>query len=171
MTRLENLLGAHSLAMAGRLLADDPDGPRLPPSEAAALVTLLSHPGQTVAWLGDVVSLTSSGVTRLVERLVRLGWVERAAGEDGRTRTLRLTPAGTERAERVLSERQDALTRAVDVLTEQEQRTLESLLDKLLAHAADDRPSCLRVCRLCDRTACRSQGRDCPLQDAFDEHA
>jgi DNA-binding MarR family transcriptional regulator len=166
MSRLENLLGAHSLVVAERLLAQPSE---LAPSEAAALVTLLAHPGQTVGWLGDVVSLTSSGITRLVERLVRLGWVARSPGEDGRRRTLRLTDDGICRAEQVLDDRERALSRAVDALSEREQRSLETLLAKMLAHAADDRSSCLKLCRLCDRDACRSGDRGCPLQHTVDD--
>ena len=63
MARLENLLGAAALTVTD-----------LRPLSArrGALLTLLTHPGRPVAWLGDVLALTSSGATRLVSRLVKL---------------------------------------------------------------------------------------------------
>ena len=60
MTRLENLLGVQALAVVDRMTAGAP-------SESAALVTLLAHPGHGVGWLADVLGLTDSGGTRLVE--------------------------------------------------------------------------------------------------------
>lgn len=68
MSRLENILGAQSLALADRLLEAETGAAAMPGSERAALVTLLAHPDQTVRWLGDVLALTSSGGTRLVDR-------------------------------------------------------------------------------------------------------
>lgn len=61
--RLENLLGAQSLALADRLMsgAGESIGAGVSGSEYAALATLLAHPGRTVGWLGEVLGLTSSG--------------------------------------------------------------------------------------------------------------
>ena len=85
-------------------------------SESAALVTLLAHPGRTVGWLGGVLGLTTSGVTRLVERLVSAGLVERNTGRDARSRQLELSPAGAARAESILAGRRATLSRAVAAL-------------------------------------------------------
>lgn len=166
MSRLENLLGAHALALADRLLTgvDPLPGRGLSPSEAAALVTLLAHPGQQVSWLADVMALTSSGATRLVERLVEADWVERSTGNDARSRQLDLSTAGVDRAKLVLADRQAALSSALDCLSPAERVHLEVLLDKLVAGLADDRPTALRVCRLCDRAACCAGRHECPLQ-------
>ncbi len=124
--------------------------------------SLLAHPGQTVNWLEAVLGLTSSGVTRLVERLAVAGWVQRRTGEDGRRRQLALTVAGTARAESVLGGRRAALADALAVLSPPARATLEVLVDKVVAGLAEDRLAALRVCRLCDRAACG--GTDCPLQ-------
>nr|MBA2261644.1 hypothetical protein [Solirubrobacterales bacterium] len=43
-----------------------------------------------------------------------------------------------------------------------ERARLETLLDKVVAGLADDRPGALVVCRLCDRDACCA-GPGCPL--------
>lgn len=169
MSRLENLLGAHALALADRLWTGAA-GSGAPGSERAALVTVLAHPGRTVGWLGEVLGLTSSGVTRLVDRLVTDGWVVRSAGVDGRRRQVDLSAAGTERAQLFLADREAALGRTVAVLSGPERAQLEVLLDKLVTGLAEDRTAALRVCRLCDRSACREVDRECPLQHTmFDE--
>ncbi|MDT7749706.1 MAG: hypothetical protein QOD96_3368 [Pseudonocardiales bacterium] len=165
MARLENLLGAHSLALADRLLAgDEPAGTGASSSESAALVTLLAHPGRTVGWLGGVLGLTTSGVTRLVERLVSAGLVERNTGRDARSRQLELSPAGAARAESILAGRRATLSRAVAALSPSERVALESMLAKMVGGVTDDEFAALHVCRLCDRPACRDRGRACPLQ-------
>lgn len=165
MSRLENLLGAQALALADRLTSGSAGsaGPRLGASERAALVTLLAHPGQTVGWLGQVLELTSSGVTRLVERLVTGGWLVRGAGLDGRSRRLELTPAGADAARAVLADREAALGRMTRVLSAPERERLEALLEKMVPELAVDRPSALRLCRLCDRAACGGADRACPV--------
>lgn len=166
MARLENLLGAQALALADRLRdeAGRSAGAGVAGSDCAALVTMLAHPGQTVGWLGDVLGLTSSGATRLVERLIGSGHVEGRVGDDARRRQLTLTPAGTERAELVLSARSAALSRALAGLSRSERAQLERLLAKVIGGLAEDRMAALRVCRLCDRTACSGADRDCPLR-------
>jgi len=159
MSRLENLLGAQALAIADRLA--DPAAR----SEAGALVTLLACPGRGIGWLSDVLGLTDSGGTRLVERLVAAGMVAREPGLDARSRTLQLTQLGTEQARRLLADRDRELADCLDPLSTSERRTLERLLAKVVGGLADDRPSALRVCRLCDRRTCAGDtGLDCPLE-------
>lgn len=164
--RLLNLLGAQALALTDRLhAAGDPPGPPAgPASERAALVTVLAHPDRPVSWLGSVLGLTSSGVTRLVDRLVTAGWVTRTSGTDARRRSLALTAAGRERAHAVLHARRAALADVLDVLSAADRAELERLLALLVAGLADDRPVALRVCRLCDRTACAAGDTECPLE-------
>nr|WP_042185070.1 MarR family winged helix-turn-helix transcriptional regulator [Kibdelosporangium sp. MJ126-NF4]CEL16493.1 Transcriptional regulator, MarR family [Kibdelosporangium sp. MJ126-NF4]CTQ90445.1 Transcriptional regulator, MarR family [Kibdelosporangium sp. MJ126-NF4] len=170
MSRLENLLGAQSLALADHLLDADIDGAAaMPGSERAALVTLLAHPDRSVRWLGDVLGLTSSGGTRLVDRLVAAGWATRTTGQDARSRHVRLTRSGRARARRVLGSRQAVLTAALSVLSAQERDQLESLLDKVVSGLAETRLPALRVCRLCDRDACAAQERQCPLEHTVSE--
>jgi DNA-binding MarR family transcriptional regulator len=157
MARLENLLGAHALALVDRMSTGEA------PTERAALVTLLAHPGSGVGWLADVLGLTDSGGTRLVERLVADGLVARRPGADARSRVLELTPAGRRRAQEVLADREHALARAVAPLTDAERRTLERLLAKVVSGLTDDLPTAMRVCRMCDREACGVTSGRCPL--------
>lgn len=161
MSRLENLLGVQALALVDRISATG-----TPASESAALVTLLAHPDQGVGWLSEVLCLTDSGATRLVERLVAAGLLRRRPGADGRTRVLRLTAAGRRTATRLLAERHERLEQVLAPLGDTERRTLERLLEKMVAGLADDHPAALRTCRLCDRDACNSAQAACPLQHA-----
>ncbi|MFP5019319.1 MarR family winged helix-turn-helix transcriptional regulator [Pseudonocardia phyllosphaerae] len=161
MARLENLLGAYALSVTDELLG--PGG-----TDRAALVTLLAHPGRTVSWLADVLGLTGSGATRLVTRLEREGLVARTAGADTRERRVRLTVPGRERAHAVLDERADSLAARTTRLSSTQRRDLENLLGVLVGEAADTRLPALRTCRLCDRGACTSDGRECPLEHTVD---
>jgi DNA-binding MarR family transcriptional regulator len=165
MARLENLLGAQALALSDRLLAaTDRPGTGPSASERAALVTLLAHPDHAVSWLGDVLGLTSSGSTRLVDRLVAAGWVVRSAGVDARSRRVTLTRAGRSRARVVLNDRRTAMADALSALSEQDRGELERLLDVLIGNLAETRMPAMQVCRLCDRSACAADERECPLK-------
>ena len=163
MERLRNLLGAQALAITDLLLGDE-RGTRETVSERAALVTLLAHPDRPVSWLGTVLGLTSSGVTRLVDRLVAAGWVARTHGRDARSRQLALTAAGRDRAEAVLQAREAALAAVLAPLSVADRVELERLLQMLVSGLADARPRALQVCRLCDRAACASGDAECPLE-------
>src|SRR5829696_8333250 len=67
---------------------------------AAAIVVIAARPGLTLEYLRGPLGLSQPGVTRLVERLVGAGWVQRS-GRGGRGGLeLRLTPDG----ERVFDE-------------------------------------------------------------------
>lgn len=164
MARLENLLGAQALALTDRLLAagSGPTG-ATSATESAALVTLLAHPGRSVSWLGSVLGLTSSGITRLVDRLVAAGSATRTSGTDARSRRVQLTRAGRSRARAVLHARSSAMTDALSALSERDRSELERLLGLIVGSLAETRLPALQMCRLCDRTACASDGGACPL--------
>lgn len=154
------------MALSDRLHAAASKAAARSTSECAALVTLLAHPDHPVSWLGGVLGLTSSGSTRLVDRLVEAGWVTRTAGGDARSRRLRLTRAGRRRAHAVLDARGTAMTDAIGALSEHDRGELERLLGIIVAGLAETRLPTLQVCRLCDRTACASNDRGCPLEHA-----
>ena len=158
MARLENLLGVQALTLVDRMTDND-----LAPSESAALITLLAHPRSGVGWLADVLGLTDSGGTRVVERLVAAGLLQRRPGIDGRSRVLELTERGRAQAEAALSTRERELARALEPLSDAERQALERLLGKIVTRLADDRLAALHACRLCDREACAAGAR-CPLE-------
>jgi DNA-binding MarR family transcriptional regulator len=162
MARLENLLGAWSLTVADRMAAAGRE-PGLSASDQAAVVTLLAHPDRTVSWLGEVLALTSSGATRLVDRLVASSWVVRSPGGDARQRRLRLTDAGENVARSVLRARNEVLTECVATLDDRTRGQLEQALEQMVGASTRALPAAMRTCRLCDRSACRAEGHDCPL--------
>lgn len=162
MTRLENLLGALSLTIADRLREAGADQ-RMSASEQASLITLLAHPDRRVSWLGDVLGLTSSGVTRLVDRLVDRGWVTRSPGTDARQRRLELTASGAECARTLLHQRDEACGEVLAPLSRADRAALERLLERLVGGLHQDLAPALRTCRLCDVGACNAAGRECPL--------
>jgi DNA-binding MarR family transcriptional regulator len=170
MARLENLLGAWSLTVADRMAAVGRQA-GLSPSDQAAVVTLLAHPDRTVSWLGEVLALTSSGSTRLVDRLVAAGWVARSPGADTRQRRLRLTEAGEAIARSVIQARDEVLAECVAPLDGRARGQLERALDRMVGASTHALPAAMRTCRLCDRSACRAGGRDCPLDHTKREGA
>jgi len=162
VARLENLLGAWSLAVADRMAAAGRQA-GLSASDQAAVVTLLAHPDPTVSWLGEVLALTSSGATRLVDRLVAAGWVVRSPGGDTRQRRLRLTEPGEALARSVVRARNEVLTECLAPLDDRARGQLERTLERLVGASTHALPAAMRTCRLCDRSACRAEGHDCPL--------
>ena len=169
MSRLENLVGAFSLTVADRLV-DETNTRGLSASDHAALVTLLAHSGRPVSWLGEVLGLSSSGATRLVAA----GLVTRTAASDSRERRLRLTASGRRRATTALRARSETLASSIEVLTAAERDELENLLGRLVSSLTRARQPALHTCRLCDRDACASGGRACPLDHTVpveDAHA
>jgi DNA-binding MarR family transcriptional regulator len=170
MGRLENLVGAHSVAVADRLRAVGA-GHDLSASEQGALVTVLAHPDRPVSWLGEVLGLTSSGVTRLVDRLADRGWVTRTAATDARQRRLRLTAAGARRARSLNAARNEVLEGVLEPLSRAERADLERLLDRVVANLHDEFMPTMHTCRLCDREACRAGGRSCPLDHTVPDDA
>ena len=112
--------------------------------------------------LSEEVYLPQPSLSRLVDRLVADGLVSRSRGADARSRLLCLTRAGQGRADRILALRDDALGRTVGHLDEDDRRELERLLTLVVGGLAEDHPTALTVCRLCDRDACAEEP-GCPL--------
>lgn len=120
-------------AAIGRELSEADIWEDLLTSEYAVLHALSSEPnGLRITQLGDDVLLTQAGMSRLIDRLVARGLVERAKdARDARARRIRLTPAGIEAHRRVgrnfARQIAETMTRALD------SRQLEALRDASLA--------------------------------------
>jgi MarR family transcriptional regulator, lower aerobic nicotinate degradation pathway regulator len=85
--------------------------------------------------IADQMKVTRGAVTKLADRLIaRLLIVRKASREDGRAQTLALTPQGRSLVPELaaLADRNDA--EFFGVLTAAEQKTLERLLKRLIAH-------------------------------------
>ena len=139
-------------------------------SAAAALCALhefLDRP--TIDRLRQVLGLTPSGAVRLVDRLVEAGLVARGPGEDGRSRSVSLTPRGRRVAARVSAARAATLTGALAGLTARERATLGGLLDRVMANVVRAKDGGAWICRLCDLTACERAEGHCPAANAARE--
>lgn len=84
--------------------------------------------------LFEAMMMSSGGMTSLIDRLERGGWVSRAPNPDDRRGTLvTLTDAGLELTNRLVPEMVARQTAAVGTLTQDERTALARALEKLLA--------------------------------------
>lgn len=162
--RIANLLGAAALALTDLALAGVTAAAGTSPSGAAALVVLAGTPGLGVTELGRRVGLSQSAAARMTDSLEHAGLVTRRPGP-GRSVTVQVTDAGREAAAQLLGARAAPLDGVLTALDDDEQRTLATLLGKLLARLYDDIGSSDLMCRLCDRPAC-TVGAPCPVGQA-----
>ncbi|MCC3763333.1 MarR family transcriptional regulator [Glycomyces sp. TRM65418] len=135
----ESLLTAHAALM--KRFAAEPIWDELTMREYDVLYTLSKHDGPMRLFeLGRGVLLSQPALSRLVERLVDRGLLERAADpEDGRGVRLALTEAGRERQRRVGGRHAVDVARAVTAaLTDEEMRQLEAIGRKLAARSSTD---------------------------------
>jgi DNA-binding MarR family transcriptional regulator len=130
----ESLLTAHASLM--KRFGAEPIWDEVSMREYDVLYTLSKHDGPMRLYeLGRGVLLSQPALSRLVERLVDRGLVERTADPaDGRGVRLALTAAGRERQRRVGGRHAVDVARAVTAaLTDEEMRQLEAIGRKLAA--------------------------------------
>lgn len=134
----EALLGAHA-ALMKRFAAEDV-WDDLSMREYDVLYTLAkaSRPLR-IAELNRSVLLSQPALSRLVDRLVGRGLVERTADPaDGRGVRLELTATGCERQRRIGGRHAIGVARAVGALSDAELEQLETLCGKLAAGVSED---------------------------------
>jgi DNA-binding MarR family transcriptional regulator len=165
-----NLLGAFALALNDRATAAAAAAAGQSVSAATALSALhqfLDRP--TLDDLRRVLGLTPSGAVRLVDRLAEAGLVTRGPGDDKRSRSVVLTPAGRAAAVRVAQARMATLDDALAVLSTEERDTLRGLIGRVMGGVVRAKEGGAWICRLCDLAACgRPEGR-CPTANAAAE--
>jgi len=129
-------------SIIGRLERDLVAEHGLPLAWYDVLLQLAEAPGQRLRMtdLAEQVLLSRSGLTRLVDRLVTEGLVERAAcPSDARGTFSVLTPAGLQRLREAAPTNLRGIAECVSgPLTDQELDTLRGLLGKLLVAAGAD---------------------------------
>lgn len=159
-----NLLGALSLSVADRTADAVGDAAGQSQTAAIALSALndfLDAP--SMDRLRSVLGLTPSGAVRLVDRLQDSGYVTRRRGEDARSVSVHLTPAGRRVARRVAAAKAQVLREVLGDLTAAERATLDGLLSRVLPGLIRGPGATRWMCRFCDTTACgRGEGR-CPV--------
>jgi DNA-binding MarR family transcriptional regulator len=122
--------------------------------------------GATVDRVHQVLGVTPSGAVRIVDRLESAGYVTRGRGPDRRSRSIRLTEAGRDRAQAVGGARAAYLAGVVDGLTPDEVDVLRTLLAKVMAAVVEGKDGGAWTCRLCDLVACRRAQGECPAMNA-----
>ena len=156
-----NVLGALALAVSDRVQAAAEEVSGHGASGPAALAALDGFAaGGSIDELRRTLGITHSGTVRLVDRLAAARLVERRAGSDARTVSIHLTHRGRRVARRVAVAREAALEAIMAGLAPAQRELLFSLVSELLA-GLDGDPR--RVCRLCDREACRRGAGGCPV--------
>ena len=93
------------------------------------------HPALRQTDLGDRLVVRPASVTGVVDRLQRMGLVDRAASAaDHRAKIVSLTESGRDLVARVLQHHPAQMRRVLDGLNDPEQTQLQRLLDRLSSH-------------------------------------
>ncbi|WP_343562453.1 MarR family winged helix-turn-helix transcriptional regulator [Kiloniella sp. b19] len=160
-----NLLGAFATAVASSIETRVSKVGNLGINEAATLVAVSNHPGDTIDVLSRVLNLTHSGTVRLVNRLESEGLIERRKSlKDARAVTVHVTAKGAEIVAEVLETRAAVVEKVLSSLSPDQKELLTPVLEKALSALTEDMPSARRICRLCHEGVCRPQG--CPVEKA-----
>lgn len=161
--RTSNLLGAFGVLLGDevRAAASSEVGGG---AAASALVFIGSTCDPNIDAMARALALSHSGAVRLVDRLQRDGYVERAHGTDARSVALRLTSRGRTTLARLRAARREVLDRRLAPLSAAERRQLVGLLEKLLAEAVAGGVYEWRVCQLCEVAVCMEPY--CPVDRA-----
>jgi DNA-binding MarR family transcriptional regulator len=162
---LANLLGALALALSDRQREACEQAAGQGGAAGAVLTAIAQYPGENLGFFEPILGLTSSGIVRLLDRLVGAGLVERRLGADARTRAIHLTASGRAAVEAIQTARRATMTEALTPLCDTERRQLTTLVDKMLAGLTETRLQARQLCRLCDHRHCDDAGR-CPIDRA-----
>ena len=170
--RLVNLLGAAALGLSDAVGERVSAAAGLDAVAATALVAMLDFtPAGSVTRLSQVTGLTHSGAVRLVDRLVRAGYVDRWPGPDARSRAISLTASGRGVAQRARRARRASIEQVIAELGDSQRESLAEfaadLVDRLAtlrlqARARGRPPEGGALCRLCDFRACGRADGHCP---------
>jgi DNA-binding MarR family transcriptional regulator len=160
-TRLENLLGALSVAVNDSMDDAFDEACAVGDSAPAALILIRENPDTRIEALARYLELSHSGTVRLVDRLAQAGWVARETCDDKRAVVLVLTKAGEKVAERLREGRRKSLGRALSGVGAADRKVLERILPQMLNNLVGDRAAADHTCRFCDTKACAREG--CPI--------
>jgi DNA-binding MarR family transcriptional regulator len=103
------------------------------PTRLAALAAVARHPeGLRQGDLAELMNVSPPSMTRLVEIMTEVGWIERGRDpEDHRALLLVLTPVGRKTLDTLRSESASVLSSDLADLTEDERATLEAAVPVL----------------------------------------
>ena len=156
-----NVIGALSLGLADRMVAETEALIGAGANASAALILIGSRPDLTIDDLRHGVKLTHSATVRTVIRLKDAGLVEKHSGEDGRSVYLRLSAKGRRDMTRVLRLREKILEDALASLSVVELKQFGAMAARVLPNVVPEAVSVDAICRLCDGKVCPDAM--CPL--------
>jgi DNA-binding MarR family transcriptional regulator len=151
LERLVDLLGIYmSTVLTGRLL-DEVSGGELTPAQLDAMAYIHRHGGCSAKALSEGLHISIPSSTRLVDRLVRKGLVDRReSGVDRRLVMLSVTPSGETAVHAVHEAHMTRLQHAVQAFQPEERDKLLELLERFLQAAlSDDVQLIEECCRRC----------------------
>jgi DNA-binding MarR family transcriptional regulator len=124
------------VAVAARSLSDIADEVTLP--QYRALVVLAARGPQGAGALAEALDVSPSTATRMCDRLVRKRLVTRRTDRsDRRLVRLALTAAGRDLVQQVTERRRAEISRLLEELSEDEQRSVTASLSRLAAAAGE----------------------------------
>jgi len=110
---------------------------RLHPGAFSVLVAVSRNPGIRPGALADALSIKRPNMTKLLDLLVRRGWIERRSeARDGRGVCLWVAPRAARKLARVIAEARANDVRSTAALSTRERAQLLKLLNKLVAGPA-----------------------------------
>lgn len=101
------------------------------PARATAVIYVALHEGCDQMALGRALGINRASTMKAVNELVALGAIERRPGRDRRSHALHLTPRGAELRSAIETITEKADTSNFSVLTEDEQASFRTMLQKL----------------------------------------
>ncbi|MHB9026756.1 MAG: MarR family winged helix-turn-helix transcriptional regulator [Armatimonadota bacterium] len=150
LERCVELLGTYSsTVLTARLLAEETRG-ELTPSQLEALTFIRRHGGCSAKALSEGLHISIPSSTRLVDRMVRKGLVDRReSGVDRRLVHLTVTPAGERALRQVHEARLVRLRKAMETLPPAERDIMLDTLEHFLQAALQDVQTVEDVCLRC----------------------
>src|SRR5690349_17887851 len=145
-TRLENLLGAFSVAVNDSMDDAFDEACAVGDSAPAAMILIHENPDTRIEALARYLALSHSGTVRLVDRLAQAGWVGRETCDDKRAVVLVLTKAGEKVAERLLEGRRKSLGKALSGVSATDRKVLERILPQMLNNLVADAAQADHTC-------------------------
>lgn len=139
LERLLELLGAYSSSILTERLLEEATGGELTPAQFEALTFVHRHRAKSAKDLSEGLRISIPSATRLVDRLVAKGVVDRReSGVDRRLVELSTTRTGEDALAAVERTRIALLQRTLEALPSDERETLLVLLEKFLRAALCD---------------------------------
>ena len=141
-------------------LSDVLTSPQYSSSSDAALVTLFHRQPISVTSLAQILGLTQSATTRLVQRLKSEKLIQQQ-DMSGRERLLSLSKEGEQIAAALGKFRLDRIAEILSPLSDDDRQALDRIVSSLLINLVEDETHARHMCRHCDHGICR--GEACPV--------